>query len=176
MTSPNEDQPEPASSPADAMGQKSGQLKARAARWARLCQELSAHAAELQKLRDELRPGTTTALRESELAAWNRELERRQAEMQRRQQALQRVEQELRQRQQQLLTWQHELNDRQQDADDERLLRAAELEREAEQRVATAAALTDELHAYDAELRDLAHQLEVETAQLDADLDESPET
>ncbi len=175
MALTTETQPEHLHSSIAATARQYTRLKARAERWARLCRDLSTHAAELRNLRDELMPGANdVALREAQLETRRKELELREAEVARRWKALEGGVRELVRQRKQLTACQHELENSRQQAYDQHLLKAAELELQAERRFAEAEALSEELDACDSELRGAARQLEVELQELDADPAESP--
>ena len=176
MAPANEPHPQQPHSPADVNPRQYDRLKARAERWARLCSELSTHAAELRELRNGLIPDEREARRhESWLEARHNELEQREVKLERRRRALERRVSEFVQRRKQLLAWQNGFEAGQRQKWDQHLLKAAQLEQQAEQRLVETAAWADELGGCEAELHDMLRELDSECRQLDAELNELPE-
>jgi hypothetical protein len=151
-------------------------LKTRADGWAKLCDELSAHALELKELRNELIPDEREDWqRESWLDAEREGLARREADLERRWNALEGRIGEFARRRKHLIAWQTDLEANRRRTCDQQLLKAARLERHAEECFAEASVWAEELEAYDAELSDILRQLDSECEQFDADLGEPVE-
>ena len=151
------------------------QLQARAARWSELCNELSAHAAELQGVRDALRPRLShVSARERELENQRHEIEQQAEELKRRWKLLERCSRGLAQRGRALREREQNLAELESSHGAEASLREAHLANETEERLAATAAWVEQLDRCAAEFEDGARRLEDEHAQLCHDLESTP--
>lgn len=172
MTPPAENHPQEFDHPAKPIARESKQVRARAQRWAKLCGELSNYADELRTLRGEItQRESATADEERDIEVRDAELRRREAEVERRQREVELSSSEFEQHRRQALRLQLD-EMRASQVNDRRFLRAAKLELRAKQRFNDAEALLQDYDSIDAELADMAREIDSEFAQFAAEVDE----
>ncbi len=162
-TTPGDDAPETADGAV-----RRERIRQRAARWARLCRELSDHADELRSLRKELAPhGEGTPHRQAETADRQQELAQREARLQRELHALNRARREFELQLRQFAARQRSREESVRQVCDRRLLQAARFEFDARRRLAEAMALDEEYDRFEAALSEMTCEIEGELRHFD---------